>query len=1079
MKTANTTDAQPAKSERAIAAETLNLRRTIRDLVALSALPSIWVDYDLQRSLQNLTDVLRATLRAVTVCVRAEMPDGSHFETGAARGLANAAQISLEVSHILNAVQAESTTVTQISNSDRSGVFNALPHPIFSEGRQVGYFVASYKPNIFPAENDRLVLQVAANQTTLLFQRHKVHEERFARKIAEDRLRQTEHHYHQLVQSLPAAVYTCDVEGRITLYNEAAAALWGCRPKLDEDRWCGSWKIHNPDGTPLPLEDSPMALAIHEGRSVHGAEIIVERPGGSRSVVLAHSYPIRDQSGAIVGTVNMLVDVQELKRAEEELRNREQHLRAIIENTPDCVKLVAADGTLLEMNASGLSMVQASSLDQVEGKNIYGLVAAEHRDAFRIMNQRVCAGSKERLEFQIVGLDGTRRWMSSHAAPIPDQSSGKLLHLAITRDITEQKAQHEALQASEDRLSRLMKLMPAAMYTCDAEGRITYYNQRAAELWGREPQLGDDQQKFCAAYKCWFDGKVIPPEETPMAAAVREGKAFSDLEPVFERPDGIKVSVLVNIDPLFDAEGKPCGAINVFQDITERKQVEQALRESEDRYRVLFSSMPVAVFVCNHHAVIQYYNRRAVELWGREPAPGMDRYCGSVKLFLADGTWLPHAQSPVVEVLRTGIAVKNVEVLIERPDGSRLPVIVNFDALKNARGEIVGAVTSFEDISERKRAEEALKEADRRKDEFLAILAHELRNPLAPIRNGLKILEMTGNKPEIAQNAQSMMDQAVHQMVRLVDDLLDVSRITTGKLKLRKEPVELAAVVKSAVETNQALLDERGHELTVMLPPEPILLEGDPIRLAQVFSNLVNNSAKYSEERGGIRLSAESQGDEVVVRVTDRGIGIPADHLPRIFDMFAQVDTASERSQGGLGIGLSLVKRLVEMHGGTIAAHSEGPGKGSEFVVRLPVLTQGLSASLIAKPGDQTSLLSKCKVLVVDDNRLSCKSTAMLLQLMGHEPITAQNGVEGIECARTFRPDVILLDIGLPQLNGYEVARRVRQEPWGKSIFLIAMTGFGQEEDRRRSVEAGFDDHMVKPIDLVELEKKLSDIAAR
>jgi CheY-like chemotaxis protein len=330
----------------------------------------------------------------------------------------------------------------------------------------------------------------------------------------------------------------------------------------------------------------------------------------------------------------------------------------------------------------------------------------------------------------------------------------------------------------------------------------------------------------------------------------------------------------------------------------------------------------------------------------------------------------------------------------------------------------------------------------------------------------------------MAENARSIMDQALNQMVRLVDDLLDVSRITTGKLKLRKERVELATVVQSAVITSRPLIEEQGHKLTISLPTGSIVLDADPTRLAQVFSNLLNNAAKYSEPGGHITLSAELQGDEVVVRVTDRGIGIPADHLPRIFQLFAQVETASDKSQGGLGIGLSLVKGLVEMHGGKIDAHSEGPGHGSEFVARLPVITADpLSRSYTAKDDhESTSPAAKYRILIVDDNPLSSHSTATALGLMGHEIATASDGIEGIERAQAFGPDVILLDIGLPEVNGFETARRIREQPWGKNIFLIAVTGYGQEEDRRRSLEAGFNYHLVKPLSFSELEDKLSEL---
>jgi CheY-like chemotaxis protein len=286
--------------------------------------------------------------------------------------------------------------------------------------------------------------------------------------------------------------------------------------------------------------------------------------------------------------------------------------------------------------------------------------------------------------------------------------------------------------------------------------------------------------------------------------------------------------------------------------------------------------------------------------------------------------------------------------------------------------------------------------------------------------------------------------------------------------------------VRSAIETSRPLIDEQGHQFTVELPPMPILLDADPTRLAQVFSNLLNNAAKYSEQGGHITLSAGAEGNAVIVRVTDRGIGIPADHLPRIFQLFAQVETASDRSQGGLGIGLSLVRGLVEMHGGTIEANSEGPGRGSELIVRLPrANAEPLSESHAAEPdGAKTSPTPKYRILVVDDNQLSARSTAIALGLMGHDLATARDGIEGIERARTFQPDVILMDIGLPEMNGHETARRMRQQPGGKNIILIAVTGYGQEADRRRSLEAGFDYHLVKPLNFAELKDKLSELCA-
>lgn len=367
----------------------------------------------------------------------------------------------------------------------------------------------------------------------------------------------------------------------------------------------------------------------------------------------------------------------------------------------------------------------------------------------------------------------------------------------------------------------------------------------------------------------------------------------------------------------------------------------------------------------------------------------------------------------------------------------------------------------------------ALRAADRRKNEFLATLAHELRNPLAPVRAAVEILRAARPGGPEAGQATAIIERQVSGMARLIDDLMDVSRISQGKFTLRRERVELARVVADAIETSRPLITAAGHDLVVDLPAEPIHLDADPTRLAQVFLNLLNNAAKYTEPGGRIRLSAVHAGEQVAVTVTDSGIGIPANKLAGVFDLFAQVEESRTRSQGGLGIGLALVRRLVEMHGGTVEATSAGEGQGSSFRVRLATVPAPVAGPQRATPQPATHL----RVLVVDDNRDAADTLALLLQLTGNTVQTAYDGATAVRAAGEFRPQVAILDIGLPQLNGHEAARAIRAEPWGTGMHLIALTGWGQDEDRLRSQESGFDRHLVKPIDPAALLTLLAKIA--
>ena len=556
-------------------------------------------------------------------------------------------------------------------------------------------------------------------------------------------------------------------------------------------------------------------------------------------------------------------------------------------------------------------------------------------------------------------------------------------------------------------------------------------------------------------------------------------------------------------------------SVEMKNGVTERRQADDALRWNEERYRTLFDLGPVAVYSCDASGVIQEFNRRAVELWGSAPGPGDTdkRFCGSFKLYRPDGRFMPHEQCPMAEVIAGTLPEAcDAEVLIERPDGSRITVVVNIRPLKNERGHIMGAINCFYDITARKEMEDSLRDSDRRKTEFLAMLAHELRSPLAPIRHSLEVLRRARTVESAAVGSQGtgratpalsqpvdaaldVLDRQVGHVVTLVDDLLDAGRISRGKMVLRKERVELSSVVHRAVEAIRPLCESSDQELTVTLPREPVYLNADPTRLTQIIGNLLNNACKFSDRGGRIWLTVErveeSAGDTVnsssglpanvvIIRVRDTGIGIAAHQRSRIFDMFAQVDPALEREVTGFGIGLTLVRTLTQMHGGTVEATSAGIGQGSEFIVRLPVMmVETTTAPPPAMTCEPALTANGLRILVVDDNRDAAGMLAMVLQFGGHETHMAHDGVEAVEATTKLQPDVILLDIGLPRLNGYEAARKIReqQEQPGRPM-LVALTGWGQDEDRCRSEEAGFDAHLVKPVDEAALGKLLDDLCA-
>ena len=527
--------------------------------------------------------------------------------------------------------------------------------------------------------------------------------------------------------------------------------------------------------------------------------------------------------------------------------------------------------------------------------------------------------------------------------------------------------------------------------------------------------------------------------------------------------------------------------------LAEQRRAEQALRETEQRFARFMQHLPGLAWIKDVEGRYVYANDAAEKAF-RTPR---EQLYGKTDLEVFPLETAAQFQANDRRALEAAGAEQAIETL-EHPDGIVHHSIVNKFPIPGPDGKsaLIGGMAI--DITDRIRAEEALKEADRRKDEFLATLAHELRNPLAPISNSLQMLRVRRAPNDDSADALSVIERQVRQMVRIVDDLLDVNRITRGRLELRKDRVELADVIRSAVETSRPAIDARRHDLEVRLPERPIYLDGDLTRLAQAFSNLLNNSAKYTPPGGRIEIEASDGAGEALVAVRDNGIGIAADALPHVFEMFRQAEDSREQSQGGLGVGLTLVRRLIELHGGAIEAHSAGPGQGSEFVVRLPAAEPpaakppaaeppaSAEASLwaeapelerpqsVASNGAAPDKAPRRRVLVVDDNADSAVTLGKMLEIMGNEVRLAHDGLEAIDAASTFLPEIIFMDLGMPKLSGYEAARRIRDAAWGRDIVIVALSGWGQQEDVQRSIEAGCTTHVVKPIDLAVLRELMS-----
>jgi len=829
------------------------------------------------------------------------------------------------------------------------------------------------------------------------------------------------------------------------------------------------WLAEQPPWSDLPVlvfaRPGADSAAVAHAMELLGNVTVLERPMRVASLVSTVQTALRARR-------RQYQTRDHLTQISRSARDRSR-LAAIVDSSDDAIISKTLDGDIQTWNA-GAERLFGYTADEVIGRPITILIPQDRQQEEPAVLVRLRRG--ERIDhFQTVRVrkDGRHINVSLSVSPVYD-ADGRIVGAAkVARDITEQKRAEEQLRRSERHLELLSNSVPALISYVGHDRCYRSCNDAYTKWFGlTHDQILGRPMRDVVGEEAWT---VIGPHIEEAFA----GQAVEFEAEAHYRRGGTRW-IHAAYTPHLDAYGQVFGVIVLVTDITERKRAEEKLRQSEAEARRLLelhqttmANLGEGMYTVDRQGLVTFVNPEAERLFGWTAAELLGKRMHDVTHHhYPDGRPFPIEECSGFRVLHEGRVLRDFEDTFIRKDGTFFPVAYSASPLKGADGQVAGLVVVFQDITERKLHEQALLDADRRKDEFLAMLAHELRNPLAPIRNSLNILRLMSQNDHTVEQVGQMMERQVNHMVRLVDDLLEVSRITRGKIELRLELVELAGIVRTAVETSQPLISAAGHQLAVSIPAEPLTVSADPVRLSQIISNLLNNAAKYTETGGQIWLTIRGEDDWVVISVRDTGVGIPPEMLPNIFQMFTQVDRHADRAQGGLGIGLTLVKSLTEMHGGEVRAHSAGPGQGSEFVIRLPLVANQADTTR-ASDNPSAAIFSKRRILVVDDNRDAALSMSMLLKLLGSDVRVAFSGADALTAMSEYKPAIVLLDIGMPGMDGYEVARRIRAAPEFQEVTLIALTGWGQEEDRRRSQSAGFNHHLTKPADINVLETLL------